>query len=297
MGQASRAKRERKLESPRSPAPAENWWKKIGAYPLIPIGVSALLTLDGPGYVGVKSWAILACAVWLCGDLWWKFQDVFQAKSEAIQRWRNVVFCLLCTIVGLLAIWPAYWLLGLHFEEEQHDVKQRLVADAITPPQMSPMDSAFTVTNPSGITIGQHNMMCYANLVTREQRMPYLTNVLVANRFFNTDLTGDEGTQTYDCLEGLLRDISRDEVGCLDVTLLFDYVLADQPDTKFTKYFRFVSTRRGDFTWQGQNTDDPREFCRSFVDERLLGSSSLSITPPALISKTGTGFYVQRPDR
>jgi len=297
MGKASRAKRERELESPRSPTPAEDWWKKIVGYPLIPIGVAALLTLDGPGYVGVKSWAILACAVWLCGDLWRKLQNVFQAKSEAIRRWCNGVFCLLCTIVGVLAIWPAYLLLGLHFEDEQRTVKQYLTADANTSPQMSPLDAAFTVTNPSGITIGQHNMMCYANLVTREQGLPYLTNVLLASKFFNTDLTGDAGKQTYDCLAGILRNISRNDVGCLDVTLLFDYVLADQPDTKLTKYFRFVSTQRGDFTWQGQNTDDPTEFCKALVDERFWGPLRLSITPPGLISRTSGGFYIQRPDR
>jgi hypothetical protein len=309
MGKASKEKWQRRLAkergaevpSPQASGPAKvppiDFWKTLASHPVVPIVMGTLMTLDGPGNIGVKAGTIFACAGWLSIDLWQVFRRLFEGRSEAAARWKNTLYCLSCSLIGLLAVRPAYWLLGQHFEEEQSVVRQYLNAEAITPPQVSPMDTAFTVANPSNHTIGQHNMMCYANLVTRDGGIPYLQNILLASKFFKTELSADGGKQTYDCLSHVLLDISREDVGCLDVTLLFDYTLADQPDLTLTKYFRFVSTRAGGFIWQAQNTDDPTEFCKPFVNERMVGSSGLSITPPALISRKAGGLYVLRSDR
>jgi hypothetical protein len=239
-----------------SPAPKHwivpNW--------IIPAVISAAMTLDGPGNVLVKTIVLFICAVWLCADLW------FRVATAKLRGWRNILYCVACTLILSATSAICWWLASQRFNEDQRLASTGLIATAITPPDLSPFETTFAITNGSEHALGKHSFRCGIKLIAYNNGGNWFSEFSTRTVQYDGPINAGGDRQTYQCLNIFV--MPRDRVDCLDITMHLDYVLLSQPNTPEMKEFHYTANRRDGFLWTGQPHNDSTDYCLPYLTEK-----------------------------
>lgn len=258
-GMARRRKPNKGRQQP-TPSPSENSSTRIldalAGHWLTPTIMGAVLTFTGPGNILIQVPVLLLCGVWICCDVW----VLIKKHSMKLGLWKNLLVSLSCSVILCAASGISIWLIGQSFDKEQKETRVGLVANALSPPTLSPLESIFTIANGSTHQIGGHSFKCGINLVVYNQGNGFLSQFSTTKQdFFDGKIEGNGDTQSYKCLD--LFKATREQMDCLDVVAHFEYSIETQPNITETKEFRFVADKEDGFVWTKQPLNDPKQYC------------------------------------
>lgn len=279
-----------RLEQPSSPGRLHNLSRKalekvprIVLHPLWGILLATLLAVTWRGEITLRSSGLLLAALWLSADLWsWLLRD---HKHKWIRLWRFVIgwggtSLLLIAVMASMRFW-----MDGKLEEIRRDVFNQLTIDYSIPPgaEDSPTKSVITVSNGSVYEISAKNRIaCQLNLAINEiggtletdniatAENPNGTYALISGPLGimpipdGAPLHAGGDSQSNSCLSGWSE---ANHFVCVDMTIVFQYVLQDQPDIRQAKSLR-VSTygsRNNGFRWYKESLDAKTSYCRRFA--------------------------------
>lgn len=234
-------------------------WVSIGRHWATPMILSVALTFDGPGNLSIKIPALALCALWIIVDVCLYF---LQKKKLAL--WRSIALCAATQLILLTSSAAIYWLIDNHFDEERKATFNGIVISVVAPPS-DPVDSIFTVSNGSEHEIARHAFRCELNLIVLKGGDKYWAQFSTTEHVFTGDLKGSGDSHTYECLNFLNAKFPPDYFECFDVTAVFDYTLASQPNTNQSRRFRLVANDKDGFVWIKQPLNSPEFYCAGYL--------------------------------
>jgi len=184
------------------------------------------------------------------GSLVAAFTEYSEAKGTA----RIVLVCL-----GVLLFGGAdYYQYHKQRAHQLEQVWEHLSATAEFPTSGNIFDSTFTLINGSGSTLTEHDLSCTPKLF----------------RFSNGSTWHGGGTgdvndsktplkpgspQGDNCLANTIKTDA--EILCADVVFTVKYEIADQPEVKQSKDFRFSASKRMGLVWHPEQAENRGTYC------------------------------------
>jgi hypothetical protein len=144
-------------------------------------------------------------------------------------------------------------------DKVQDDVFSKMTVSPFLPTSRNLARVGVTVTNNGGSEIKVHIIRCWVN-----QFDSYPMEFQISNMSLSTVLPQKAGLKAFGDAEtsycASMFEKSNLPVSCLDMTVYLDYSLAEEPDTKKTRTFRFVMTP-GDDQFHQQNIEYRGTYC------------------------------------
>jgi hypothetical protein len=239
----------------------QKWFRKISVHGVLPIAIGAGVTVTGYSEMDIRSFAVMACAVWFSIDI-----GIWLAETKS--KYKEAIFCLCAGIICSLGMGVMYWFLNSTLRAQQEDVYQNLSARAELPAPGDVMRSFFVITN-GGKTRISHWDNCGIHLIVSENG----GNVgsLGVMDLSNSGSLGPGGEgQSIQCFNNIFGFVGT--VACADVEIRVQYALETQPIRK-EKYFRFFGYRSANqFVFvpeppagKNGNWENDRRYCGKYL--------------------------------
>jgi hypothetical protein len=267
---------------------------KVFLYAPVALLIAWLIAFTGRGELVLRSYGVLAIAVWLAVDLW-----AYLVKRS--WRWRFVVGWTGTNVLLILAMLTMWWLLDDRLQDERKDVFQHLSFSHYirSGEEDDPMSTIFTATNGSSYAISYNNLIgCEVILAVGTHGQTFVQNIgrpayanpdnghIVISRAgehpqisHGSSLKPGNDAESEKCLSWFeLQDATE----CVDVKVIFWYALADQPETHQEKKIRYVANKGKDnhFSWLQQPVDSSKSYCMSFYK----GHSGITVNDMTTVS-------------
>lgn len=235
---------------------------KMFRHPLVAILLGAAITFAGQGELRVRSYGLLFIATWLIVDFWaWLLPK--ETRFKFAVGW-TVTNLLLIGLMGIL-----WWWLNNALTDKRENVFQNLTVATYIPPGADPLRSVFTIKNGGKYSITpKSELLCLINLAVGNHGT--ISRGWQENNFHAFVKSGAVGisplgpggdARSEQCLAPL--SWQEGETDCLDVLLIFQYSLDDQPTLKQEKRFRYVVYKGSD--WIPEPIGSNEKFCSQFI--------------------------------
>jgi len=251
--------------------------RKVIRYPLVAVVIGAIVTTTIHRYLMARSIGLLLIAIWLAVDIW----EWLLRKERKQHQWRFVIGWSSTSVLLVAVMLIMAWMLNGVLEDDRSEVLDKLTIDYSMPDESNPNSSVISITNGSSHDIsGRHRIVCNKNLEVSWDGLGVTQNIgLTQNGPHTWTLFGgqlvtpikDTGiiihgggdAQSDSCMAA----INWGKTDCSDMTIRFQYFLADQPSAKQEKSTRIVThvDGHGGFKWYKQPLDTEYSPCASFI--------------------------------
>lgn len=242
-------------------------------YPVVAVLIGALIT--GTGNFTIKSYGLLLVAIWLAIDLWaWLLNPSKKFRLYWwVHKWRFVIgwagtSILLICVMALMFV----FLNGILADERTESLDKLTIDYSIPSSEIGSHAAVVTVVNGSSYDIsGRHRLICQVH-VERFAGSGGLDNLEFMQRpdegwvmgaHWDTLPIADTGivihgkgdAESTSCLSVL--HFTNTPIKCADITYIFQYFLADEPQYRQEKKTRIVTypDAAGNFKWYRESLD------------------------------------------
>jgi hypothetical protein len=259
--------------------------RKVVRYPLVAVVIGAIITTTIHRYLMARSMGLLLIAVWLAIDIW----EWLLRKERRHHQWRFVIGCTSTSVLFIAVMSITWWMLSGVLADDRTEVLDKLAIE-YSIPENDPTRSIISVTNGSRYDISsRHRIACRVNYAVGFNGTSVIYGDTgagmglihkpdgrwtVFNGPWNMIPIEDTGivihaggdTASESCIAAL--DYPAQQIDCFDVTINFQYFLAEQPDIEQEKPLRLVTHTdgHGGFKWYKESLDKPHNnsYCATF---------------------------------
>ncbi len=176
--------------------------------------------------------------------------------------WATGLAVVLLVVFGIVG----YSMYRNFLSAQQKDTFKHLEAFASMSASNNPLESRFMVKNGGDNAIGERMIKCWPIMMALADGEAATTFRAISEVFPVTKARMDLGdAETNKCLQL----VGPQNLGCVDMWLSIEYVLASQPKVHKSKTWRFVATpSAGIFQWDEQPAGETGSYCTPYLTEK-----------------------------